>query len=1084
MIFVSTEKYNFCLLRYNESSKLVETVATGSLRDRCCRPADAGQLVSVDGEGRLLVLHLFQGLLKILPVDSRGKDKEAEVRFKEPFNVRLEELQVHSITLLLDSSKPTLAVLHETIQGKREIVSHVIEADKRLGEGPFRFEVDERSHMLIPVPKPRGGVLIIADTCIQYYKRESEGQQSKEIKLCCSYSNLSKIVAVTRIDADGFRYLFGDQRGALSLLVLRADEGGMVKEMKLEYLGQASVPSSLEYVDGGRVFVGSRLGPNQLVQLRSDRNAEGSFVDVIRVQETLSPVLDMCLVDRDHTGNPDTLVACSGAFAAGGLSVVRRGVGVDVSGSFSLSEEEDVTPVTAAWPLDLQGSGKTDHMAIVTPLGTELLSLDITNGIIEPSPSQQKQPMLVSSNSIFVGQMGPIVLQVTPASINYKSCLPGSQRRIWLPQNGVSILGACLDEAEGLVMVSLSNNYLVLFDLKVPERADSVPPELIQRRSLLLPSLPSAVSMARAESGLYAFVGLWGSVDPSTGGDPTRPFSVVAIDLLHAFSTPQPIYRGLAEVPRSIACTLLKGVSFLFVALPSGSVAYGRLEKGTNGLSLKEERESLLGSQPSILLPMDSGLFILSDRPCLVVASAGGQPHFLSAPLTDLRIFCPLRLGAASPGSFLAGNGAGEFTIGRLDASQSRTRLHVDRVPMGETLRRLVHLPEQGLFAVLALRPAPDAADMLSSQDASSLCLLSDRTFEIVDRYVLPMGQSAQCLLFTKLAGVDTLLVGTAMADASGSFQSPKGHILAFRLAAIHDATRRPVRLSLAHSHFLPGAVYSLAWTRDRLVATVNGSTVLLKWEETGKAMRWRELYQHHGQIVGIHIDALDDLLAVGDMMRSADLLQLNQEGDRLTEIARDYYTGWATHCRLVDREHVLLADDHGNLSQLTLTRDPNFVVDRLVLEHSAAFHIGSIINTIVRGSLSEPGTGKGSGQGAGLFKSSFLWGTACGTLGSLAVLRDQGLYELLAFLQKNILAVAKSAGHFNHSEWRSFYNEKRALSGHAHFIDGDVIQRFHSLPDALQKAVVYGGSHHCVRLPGDRQLCEIAELVDHLTAY
>jgi DNA damage-binding protein 1 len=60
----------------------------------------------VDPDCRLIGLHLYDGLFKVIPIDSKGQLKEA-------FNIRLEELQVLDIKFLYGCSKPTIAVLYQ-----------------------------------------------------------------------------------------------------------------------------------------------------------------------------------------------------------------------------------------------------------------------------------------------------------------------------------------------------------------------------------------------------------------------------------------------------------------------------------------------------------------------------------------------------------------------------------------------------------------------------------------------------------------------------------------------------------------------------------------------------------------------------------------------------------------------------------------------------------------------------------------------------------------------------------------------------------------------------------------------------------
>jgi hypothetical protein len=41
------------------------------------RPADSGQLLTIDPTGRFIVMHLYLGLLKVIPIDQHGRLQEA-----------------------------------------------------------------------------------------------------------------------------------------------------------------------------------------------------------------------------------------------------------------------------------------------------------------------------------------------------------------------------------------------------------------------------------------------------------------------------------------------------------------------------------------------------------------------------------------------------------------------------------------------------------------------------------------------------------------------------------------------------------------------------------------------------------------------------------------------------------------------------------------------------------------------------------------------------------------------------------------------------------------------------------------------
>jgi DNA damage-binding protein 1 len=80
-LFVLTERYKFCVLSYNAATGEIVTRANGDVQDRVGRPVEVGQIGLVDPEVRLIGLHLYDGLFKVIPFDSKGQLRDA-------FNIR------------------------------------------------------------------------------------------------------------------------------------------------------------------------------------------------------------------------------------------------------------------------------------------------------------------------------------------------------------------------------------------------------------------------------------------------------------------------------------------------------------------------------------------------------------------------------------------------------------------------------------------------------------------------------------------------------------------------------------------------------------------------------------------------------------------------------------------------------------------------------------------------------------------------------------------------------------------------------------------------------------------------------------
>ena len=102
------------------------------------------------------------------------------------------------------------------------------------------------------------------------------------------------------------------------------DGSSAVKDLKLELLGETTIPETMTYLDNGYVYIGSRLGDSQLVRLNSEQDSQGSYVTVVDTFTNLGPILDMCVVDLERQGQGQ-LVTCSGGFKEGSLRIIRNG---------------------------------------------------------------------------------------------------------------------------------------------------------------------------------------------------------------------------------------------------------------------------------------------------------------------------------------------------------------------------------------------------------------------------------------------------------------------------------------------------------------------------------------------------------------------------------------------------------------------------------------------------------------------------------------------------------------------------------------------------------------------------------------
>ena len=289
-------------------------------------------LAAIDPESRLIVLMMYVGRLKVIPLD------EDRAELKKAFNIRLEitgnmNINIIDIQFLHGVSQPTIAVLHQGLgnRGQRHLVSLELslsqEMEKEFVKVAWKQDnVELEANMLIAVPEPCGGVMILGSKRISYHQPGVNLPTSTILVP----PNIQKftIIATARIDQEGLRYLLGDVAGNLFMLILekedKMDGSVMVKDLKLELLGETTIAECITYLDNGYVYIGSRLGDSQLVRLNSDQDSQGSYVTVVDTFTNLGPILDMCVVDLERQGQGQ-LVTCSGGFKEGSLRIIRNG---------------------------------------------------------------------------------------------------------------------------------------------------------------------------------------------------------------------------------------------------------------------------------------------------------------------------------------------------------------------------------------------------------------------------------------------------------------------------------------------------------------------------------------------------------------------------------------------------------------------------------------------------------------------------------------------------------------------------------------------------------------------------------------
>ncbi|KAH8952399.1 hypothetical protein BDL97_09G083300 [Sphagnum fallax] len=982
VLFLSLERYKFCVLQWDAETSSLVTRAMGDVSDKIGRPTDNGQIGIIDPDCRLIGLHLYDGLFKVIPIDSKGQLKEA-------FNIRLEELQVLDIKFLYGCSKPTIAVLYQDNKDARHVKTYEVQLkEKDFGEGPWlQNNLDNGAGLLIPVPLPLGGAIIIGEQTIVYYN----GSVFKAIPIRPSITK-----AYGRVDADGSRYLLSDHNGMLYLLVITHDKE-RVLGLKVEALGETSAASSLSYLDNGVVYIGSSYGDSQLIKLNSQADAKGSYVEVLESFVNLGPIVDLCVVDLERQGQGQ-VVTCSGAFKDGSLRIIRNGIGINEQASAELQG------IKGIWSLRALSTDKFDTFLVVSFISeTRILAMNTDDELEETEIDgfDSDAQTLFCHNAIH-----DQLVQVTASALLLVDAKTRRQLTEWKAPLAISINVATANASQ--VLLATGGGNLVYIEIGQGTLTEVKHVQLEYEISCLD---INPVGDNPEWTNLVA-VGMWTDISVCI-------FALPSLTLLTKENL------GGEVIPRSVLFCSFEGIAYLLCALGDGHLFNFMLNPSTGELS--DRKKISLGTQPIALRTFRSKnathVFAASDRPT-VIYSNNKKLLYSNVNLKEVNHMCPFN-SASFPDSLAIGK-EGELTIGTIDDIQ---KLHIRTVPLGEHPCRISHQEHSRTFAICSAKYSPSGSNG-EDMETHYVRLIDDQTFEIISSFALDPYENG-CSIITCSFTDDFnayYCVGTAYALPEESEPS-KGRILVF---IVEDG-----KLQLVTEKEAKGAVYNLNAFNGKLLAGINQKIQLYKWtlrEDGARELQYES--SHHGHILALYVQSRGDFIVVGDLMKSISLLIYKPEEGAMEERARDYNANWMTAVEILDDDTYLGAENSFNLFTVRKNSDAATDEERGRLEVVGEYHLGEFVNRFRHGSLVMRLPDSEASQ-----IPTVIFGTVNGVIGVVASL-PQEQFLFLHKLQQCLVKVIKGVGGLSHEQWRSFCNERKTVDAR-NFLDGDLIESF-----------------------------------------
>lgn len=310
LLFVLSAKYNAFILefKYEKNEFEVITLSHGYIFEKIGRPSENGSLCIFHPKSKMLVLRLYDGLLNVIKLDLKSTEIKS-------YNIRIDETIILDMAFLAGFDKPVFSLIYQDIKC-RHLKTYEITEDNDLKRGPWKQEnIESESNILISVPEPYNGVIVIGQESIVYVR-------DNEYFTAIAPPLLAQSSVTCYCKLDGNRYLIGDMDGRLSILILAQNDHTQRSSLSLKhiYLGEVSIPIGVTYLDNNYVFIASKYGDSQLIRIGMDSCDTGNYVEVVTSYVNLAPIMDMLVVDLDKQGQ-DQLVTCSG-YSKEGIFVV------------------------------------------------------------------------------------------------------------------------------------------------------------------------------------------------------------------------------------------------------------------------------------------------------------------------------------------------------------------------------------------------------------------------------------------------------------------------------------------------------------------------------------------------------------------------------------------------------------------------------------------------------------------------------------------------------------------------------------------------------------------------------------------
>ena len=799
-LFVGTDRFMYFTLSWDHSSRQLRTEKSyQDLAEKSARDSQTGDRCHIDPTKRFMTLEIYEGIINVVPIASQGKKKTTgEVgSLGEPITTRIPELFVRSSAFVnrrKEKEKPQLALLYEDSQSKirlkiRELdYTAGLRDDSSSAEFENKIEVKDELELgashIIPLSAPAYGLLVLGETSISYCDEFEHRLITEPLQEATIF------VAWEQIDDQ--RFVIADDYGKLYLLMVVLDSKQDFESWQLDVLGETSRASTLVYLDGGRVFVGSHQGNSQVIQIQ-ERSME-----VIQTFPNVAPILDFAVMDmgnrssdaqvNEYSSGQARIVTGSGAFKDGSLRSVRSGVGLEELGS--IGEMHNISDI---FNLRSRPESEFDDTLVISFITHTRVFTFAPNGEVEEVDSFKGIDLSQATLSIEAMPDGSL-LQVTGSAVRLTNAESGMIIATWSPESSASI--AATSKSGNNILLSINGEGLALLAVNGQTL------HIQASRQFDTTSQVACIAMSPLLANACV-VGFWQNA----------AVSVLDLKTLETIRT-ETVEDDNTAVPRSllIAQVLEDALPTLFVGMADGNVVTYSVDPSTSALSAR--KSIILGTQQANFraLPREDGLhnvFAICEHPSLIYGSDG---RIVFSAITAEDANCVSHFNAeAFPGAIAIATKE-ELKLGLVD--EERTT-HVQTLPVNETVRRIAYSTELKAFGLGTIkRTLVDSCENIESH----FKLVDEIAFQELDTYPLKQEELVECCIRAQLSDgsgglAERFVIGTSYMDEDNT-ESVRGRIMIFEITE-----ERKIKLISETS--LRGACRCLSMCEGRIIAAL-----------------------------------------------------------------------------------------------------------------------------------------------------------------------------------------------------------------------------------------------------------------------